>query len=220
MKRQTIASLFALVLLVYVSFGAFAQQKVKVACVGNSITEGAGLSKTYPAALQELLGDAYDVQNYGIGGRTLLKKGDFPYWNEAKYTEALAWNPDVVIIKLGTNDTKPQNWQHKGDFVSDYVALVKSFQRLPSKPKVYICYPVPVFEDKWGITESIVKEEVIPSLKKVAKKTKAKTIDLYTPFIGKAELTYDGVHPNDAGAALLAKEVHQVLTAAAAKRSL
>ncbi len=148
MKKHGIASLFTLAFLVQFSFGALAQQKVKVACVGNSITEGAGLRVTYPAALQELLGEAYEVQNYGLGGRTLLKKGDFPYWNEAMYTDALDWNPDVVIIKLGTNDTKPQNWQHKEYFIGNYVALVKSFQKLPSKPKVYICYPVPVFEDK------------------------------------------------------------------------
>ncbi|MCC9137592.1 GDSL-type esterase/lipase family protein [Pontibacter silvestris] len=193
------------------SVGAQAQYKVKVACVGNSITEGAGLKTTYPQALQELLGEEYEVRNYGIGGRTLLKKGDYPYWIEAKYTEVLNWNPDVVIIKLGTNDTKPQNWKYKENFVEDYVALVKSFKNLPSKPKVYICKPLPVFEDKWGITERIVKEEILPAINKIARKTKVETIDLYTPFLGKAALTYDGVHPNEEGAALLAKEVNEAL---------
>src|SRR5690606_33169468 len=76
---------------------------LKVACVGNSITEGAGLTKTYPDVLQELLGDSYEVRNYGIGGRTLLRKGDYPYWNETKYKEVLTWTPNIVIIKLGTN---------------------------------------------------------------------------------------------------------------------
>jgi lysophospholipase L1-like esterase len=211
MKRQTTTVFFAIVLLLLTSFGAFAQSTVKVACVGNSITEGAGLENTYPEVLQELMGEQYEVQNFGLGGRTLLKKGNLPYWNEAKYQEVLAWNPDIVIIKLGTNDTKPQNWQYKDEFVKDYVAFVKSFKKLPSKPQVYLCYPVPVFEDKWGITESIVKEEVIPAVNRIARKTKAKTIDLYTPFIGKAALTYDGVHPNDEGAALLANEVYKAL---------
>jgi len=187
-------------------------QTIKVACVGNSITEGAGLETPYPEALQALLGDGYEVRNYGISGRTLLKKGDFPYWNERKYQEAMAWNPDIVIIKLGTNDSKPQNWKFKEAFIPDYIELVNSFKNLPSKPQVYVCYPVPVFEDKAGINERIVKNEVIPAIKKIAKKTKARTIDLYTPFLGKAALTYDGIHPNDAGAAFLAQQVYKAVS--------
>ncbi|RDV16154.1 sialate O-acetylesterase [Pontibacter diazotrophicus] len=211
MKKQIAFLLFAIAFLFFHSFGAQAQSKIKVACVGNSITEGAGLKQTYPDVLQILLGEQFEVKNYGIGGRTLLKKGNLPYWNEEKYTDVLGWNPDVVIIKLGTNDTKPQNWQHKKDFVKDYKALVKSFQQLPSNPQVYLVYPVPVFEDKWGITENVVKNEVIPAIEKIARQTKAKTIDLYTPFLGKAALTYDGVHPNDAGAALIANEVYEAV---------
>ncbi|KAA3439458.1 GDSL-type esterase/lipase family protein [Rufibacter hautae] len=214
MKKQ-VSFFFLLVLLV--CFGATAQNKIKVACVGNSITEGHGLKQPYPVVLQQLLGDAYEVRNYGLGGRTLLKKGDFPFWNESKYQEALAWNPDIVIIKLGTNDSKPQNWKFKDEFVPDYIQFVTSFKKLASKPKVYVCNPLPVFETKWGINEPVVKNEILPAVKKVAKKTKAKTIDLYTPFLGKPELTYDGIHPNDAGAALLAQEVFKGLKIKAQK---
>lgn len=211
MRRRIAFLTWAIALLLLQAADAYAQSKVKVACVGNSITEGAGLKQTYPEVLQVLLGDQYEVKNYGVSGRTLLKKGDLPYWKEDKYQEALAWNPDIVIIKLGTNDTKPQNWQYGKKFVKDYKALVKSFKQLPSKPQVYLAYPVPVFEDKWGITERIVTEEIVPAVKKVARKTDVKTIDLFTPFLGKADLTYDGIHPNDAGAALLAKEVYEAL---------
>ena len=210
--KKHIHFLLSVVLVLFVSLQACAQQQVKVACVGNSITEGAGLEQTYPEALQHLLGDAYNVRNFGVSGRTLLKKGDFPYWNENKYQVALTWNPDIVIIKLGTNDSKPQNWKYEKSFVKDYVALVKSFQQLPSKPTVYICYPVPVFEDKFSISGEVVEDEVLPAIHKVSLKTKVKTIDLFSPFMGKAELTYDGIHPNDAGAALLAKEVHKALS--------
>lgn len=202
---------FVITLLLLQSVVSFAQSEVKVACVGNSITEGSGLKQTYPQVLQVLLGDDFEVRNYGVSARTLLKNGDFPYWNEDKYKQVLAWNPDIVIIKLGTNDSKPQNWKYKKNFVEDYVALVESFQSLPSKPLVYLAYPVPVFEDRWGINGNIVKKKVLPAVKKIARKTNAKTIDLYTPFLGKAELTYDGVHPNDAGAALIAREVYKAI---------
>ncbi|HZH36509.1 MAG TPA: GDSL-type esterase/lipase family protein [Flavisolibacter sp.] len=191
----------------------WAQAKIKVACVGNSITEGVGVAKgkTYPDQLQALLGDKYEVRNFGISGRTLLKKGDYPYWNEARYTEALEWQPDMVIIKLGTNDSKPQNWKWKNEFRKDYIAFINSFKSAANKPAIYVCTPIPVFEDRWGITESIVRNKIIPNAKKAARKTGGKVIDLYTPFIGKKDLTLDGVHPNAEGYTLLAGEVYKGL---------
>lgn len=213
MRKITIAAMLLCLLISLSVKKLSAQTKIKIACVGNSITEGSGLSKTYPQVLQALLGENYKVHNYGVGGRTLLKKGDYPYWNEAMYKEVLAWNPDIVVIKLGTNDTKPQNWEFKKDFVKDYVSLIRSFKKLPSKPQVFISYPIPVYEDKWGISEAIVKNEVLPAIDKIARKAKVQKIDLYTPFIDKAQLTYDGVHPNDEGAKLLASAVYQALIA-------
>jgi len=66
---------------------ARAAEPIKIACVGDSITQGAGAKsgQSYPAQLQALLGDGYKVGNFGVSGRTLLKKGDFPYWKEKKY---------------------------------------------------------------------------------------------------------------------------------------
>ena len=63
---------------------ARAAEPIKVACVGDSITQGSGAQKgkSYPAQLQGLLGEGYLVGNFGVSGRTLLKKGDFPYWKE------------------------------------------------------------------------------------------------------------------------------------------
>jgi acyl-CoA thioesterase-1 len=186
---------------------------VRVACVGNSITEGAAIEdgKKYPEQLQALLGAGYTVKNYGLGGRTLLKKGDHPYWNEDKYKEVLAWDPDIIIIKLGTNDSKPQNWQYKDEFEQDYRAFIRSFKTLPGKEKIYICTPIPVFKDVWGIRESVVKEEMIPLVKKIVKKEKLKLIDLYTPLIGKSDLAPDGVHPNAGGAAIMAEAVYKAI---------
>src|SRR4051812_11154381 len=105
----------ALTLLLLPSF-ALAAEKIKVACVGDSITAGAGVQdpghNAYPVVLQRLLGDKYEVKNFGVSGTTLLKKGDSPYWNQKAFKAATAFAPDIVIIKLGTNDTKAQNWKH------------------------------------------------------------------------------------------------------------
>lgn len=187
----------------------YGQTKIRVACVGNSITEGAAIEsgRKYPEQLQVLLGDRYEVRNYGLGGRTLLKKGDYPYWNEEKYRDVLSWSPDIVVIKLGTNDSKPQNWQYKDEFEEDYRAFIQSFKNLPGRKKIFICTPIPVFKDVWGIRENVVRGEIIPIIKKIAKEEKVKLIDLYKPLVGKAEMAPDGVHPDANGATIIAQKV-------------
>jgi lysophospholipase L1-like esterase len=201
---------FSLVFVLSLLFSAASQTKVKVACVGNSITEGASIEagKKYPDQLQGLLGDQYEVRNYGISGRTLLRKGDFPYWNEKKYQEVLSWNPDIIVIKLGTNDSKPQNWIYKDQFEKDYRDFIRSFKSLPGKKSIYVCYPIPVFETNWGITDSIVREEIIPFIDIIVKKEKVPLIDLYNPMVGKGPLVPDGVHPDGAGAMVIASTVY------------
>ena len=74
--------------------GAQETEKIKIACIGNSITYGSGIkdraNDSYPAVLNRLLGkDRYDVRNYGVGARTLLNKGDHPYMKEQAYRDAL-----------------------------------------------------------------------------------------------------------------------------------
>ena len=187
---------------------------VKVACIGDSITEGVGAErgKSYPSQLQEMLGDKWLVGNFGVSGRTLLKKGDFPYWNEAKYQDALKSEPDVVIIMLGTNDTKPQNWKFESEFVADYTELVKSFQALPSKPRIYVCRPCPVPEPgNFGINEKNLKEW-IKRIDKLAKDMDLGVIDMHEALEDKPELLPDKVHPNTEGAGEMAAAAYEALT--------
>src|SRR5713101_5026937 len=67
---------------------------VRIACVGNSITYGSGIDDrdrfSYPAQLGRLLTGIAEVRNFGVGGRTLLKHGDYPYWNMRAFTDAKA----------------------------------------------------------------------------------------------------------------------------------
>ena len=137
---------------------------VRVSCVGDSITQGAGADPgmSYPSQLQALLGDKWQVKNFGVGGRTLLKKGDLPYWNEQAFKDAQNFKPDVVIIMLGTNDGKPQNWVHHDEFYADYKNLVETFKNLDSKPRVFICRPCPVPEPgNYGIKETNIQLSLI-----------------------------------------------------------
>ena len=187
---------------------------LRLACVGDSITQGSGAGKgmAYPTQLQALLGEGWEVGNFGVSGRTLLRKGDHPYWNEAAYKKALEFKPDAVIIMLGTNDTKPQNWKHKAEFEGDYRDLVKSFLDLPSKPRVFICRPVPVpGKGNFGINDTALQEQM-PVYAKLAEDLKVDVIDMYAALDGKPELLPDRVHPNAEGAGEMAKAAAKALT--------
>ena len=204
--------LFCAVLFLAVSVQA---EKIKVACIGDSITFGSGVkdrkNNCYPVQLQKILGEKYEVKNFGVSGRTLLKKGDHPIWKEKAYKNALAMNPNIVVIKLGTNDTKPQNWKHKADFKSDLEAMVKELQSLPSKPAVFLCKPVPVYKTRWGINSKDLTEGVIPIVESVAKEMRLTVIDLHAALSNKAEMFPDKIHPNAAGAKVMAETVAKVI---------
>lgn len=183
----------------------------RVACVGDSITEGAGAKNpktdSYPAQLGQMLGGKFAVENFGVGGSTLLNDGDKPYQKQGRCRKALQSNPDIVVIMLGTNDTKPQNWKLKDQFVADYKDLIGQFQKLPSHPKIFVCLPPPVpGKGNYGINEPALDEQM-PMIKKVAQAENAQVIDVYDAFKGHEDLLPDRVHPNNAGYKLLAKTV-------------
>ncbi|WP_332911691.1 GDSL-type esterase/lipase family protein [Algoriphagus boritolerans] len=189
---------------------SFAQGPIKVAFIGNSITQGPGRDNpdSYPLLVGALLGEAYEVRNFGVSGRTLLRKGDFPIWNEPQFQEAKDFAPDVLVIKLGTNDSKPQNWAHKADFVKDYLDLIAEFRDvMPADGKFYIVIPVPVTRENFGINPDVMDNEQRLMLYEIIQKSGAEMIDLYTPLMDKSELLPDGVHPNKEGLTILAEVV-------------
>ncbi len=197
------------------SFKAPRKDAVRVACIGNSITFGAGIRNrsrdSYPSVLARMLGDSYWVKNFGVSARTMLNKGDHPYMNEPAYKNALAFNPNIVVIKLGTNDSKSFNWKYKADFMKDAQTMIDAFKGLPSQPKIYLCYPSKAYLTGDGINDDIISKEIIPMIKKLAKKNDLSVIDLHTAMDGMPELFPDRIHPNEKGAQVMAKAVYQSL---------
>ena len=199
------------------SFKAPRKDAVRVACIGNSITFGAGIRNrsrdSYPSVLARMLGDSYWVKNFGVSARTMLNKGDHPYMNEPAYKNALAFNPNIVVIKLGTNDSKSFNWKYKADFMKDAQTMINAFKGLPSQPKIYLCYPSKAYLTGDGINDDIISKEIIPMIKKLAKKNDLSVIDLHTAMDGMPELFPDRIHPNEKGAQVMAKAVYQSISA-------
>lgn len=199
MKRST---LFLLSLIALTLFSC-QSEPVRVACVGDSITYGHGikdrLHDAYPGVLSSMLGDKYDVRNFGVSGTTVMNGTDMPYMNEQAYRDALEFNPKIVTIKLGTNDSKPYNWKEQDHFKQDLKTLIESFKALPSKPQIWLCLPVPAYGHAWSINDSTICNGVIPYIKEVALEENLPVIDLNTPFQGKRQYFPDTIHPNEEG---------------------
>lgn len=188
---------------------------IRVACVGDSITYGAGVENraenNYPKVLGHRLGPGFETRNFGVSGATLLKRGDKAYWTQPEFVKVGAFKPNAVVIKLGTNDSKPQNWGFKENFADDLAEMIDHFRELPTKPKIWLCLPVPVYEARWGINEPVVYGEIVPIIRRVAREKRVPVIDLHEALSGKSELFPDRIHPNAAGAAIIAATVKTAL---------
>ena len=208
---------------------------IRVACIGNSITDGHGIDMAtafgYPAELQKILGEDYWVKNFGVSGRTMLNKGDVPYMNEMAWQDAQAFRPDIAIIKLGTNDSKPQNWQHADEFRQDLEQMIltlcpelaaqtakktkknKKVAATPVKPQIFLCTPIPAVSTNWNISDSVIVNGIIPIQQEVARKYGLKVVDLHTLFANDGDkMLSDGIHPDGKGARRLAEIIAGEIT--------
>lgn len=205
------------VLIVMAALTGHGKDRIKVACFGNSITEGSGISDkitdSYPGVLQTLMGDDYEVRNYGISGYTLMLRTDRPLMSSDLFRRALEWNPDIVTIKLGSNDAKLQNDRIIAtDFERDLTHMVNILEALPSRPKIYLCTPAPATAIAYNINDSIIVNKEIPIIRKVAAERGLEVIDLHESLQPYGNLFPDHVHPNEAGAVVIAGEVYNALT--------
>ena len=190
-----------LILLVFSSHGAL-QAELRVACVGDSITEGLDLGDaSYPSRLGSLLGDSYTVHNYGAAGYAVLNKSDMPYKTTVQYKESLSWNPDIVLLLLGTNDSKPENWKYKEEFISDLRELALSYQALSKRPRIILGTPPPVYG---GFDQSIVSNQIVPRIRLFANESHWEYIEFHDRLLDAGNYFPDGIHPNAAGTALMA----------------
>jgi lysophospholipase L1-like esterase len=214
--KQIAINLCIAVAAIAFSSHTLAAEPIKVACIGDSITFGAGVKdrakNSYPAQLQALLGTTYAVSNFGTSGIQMQN-----YLNRWK-DKITALQPNIVTIKLGTNDTKARNFSdpdNKKTFDENFrnasLELIDFLNGLKSKPKIYLCYPVPVFKKMGNINERSIVEDIIPALTAVAKKKNLPIIDLYEALAGKNNLVPDGVHPGAEGQTVLAKTIAAAL---------
>lgn len=219
MKLKRIICIIMAALMAVMSLSARSRKApVRVTCIGASITEGATTSNppadSYPGQLGRMLGDKYVVSNFGVGGCTMLKKGDCPYWEKEAYQKALASEPDIVFIDLGGNDSKAVNRVYMDEFIKDACEMIASFQNLPTKPRIIIMTPIVSFVvDSNGIYDDIICRQVSPKTIEAASRMKIEVLDMHPVLNRHPELMPDQIHPNREGSEMMARKMYDYLMA-------
>lgn len=187
----------------------------RIACVGDSITYGAWSSdrtvRSYPALLQKRLGDTYSVGNFGYSGSSYVKTeiNYKPYTEGQAYSESLEFEPDIVVIILGTNDT--HSWEESSASFGDAVrTLIRSYSSLESEPLIYLCSPLCRYDNSGK--NSIISEQIIPILSEIAEDEGCIFVNLYKKTLAKAFYYADGLHPNDNGYEYLANLIYDAVS--------
>ncbi len=227
-KRKRVAALL-LVAIVLVFWNLIqmlspSEQQTRVVCVGDSITYGTGVENReencYPVKLQEALGTKqWRVGNFGVEGATAQEAPDASYRKQDRYQQSLEYDADIVVLMLGTNDAKEENWKGREAFLADYETLVDSYREVDSGPKVILMTPPAAFlsdgngEASFGIQAGEVKE-IAEAVKSFGEAEGLTVIDLYTLTENHPEwFREDGVHPNVEGAGQIAGYVYDAVTA-------
>lgn len=190
----------------------------KIACVGDSITWGFTLLKrnkhSYPAVLQSLLGDDYQVYNFGFNDSTAREDSEVPYIKRKVFQRAHEIQPDIVLIMLGSNDTKEINWNEE-KFREGYTKIVDTFLNMEHRPKVYLMTPPRIFRKldlkPLMLHNSVLKNKIIPIIKEIAAEKALDVIELH-PILKSRGYYTDGIHPDKEGARMLAEAVYQALS--------
>lgn len=209
---------------------SYVLDNIKIACVGNSITQGDGLANPatqgYVALVQKMFGTKCRVLNYGISGRTMLKNGDYPYWRETRFGDLFTVKPDIITIMLGTNDSKPWNWTTAATYTGDYAAFIDTLMTIrdtnPSHaphPQILLCLPPPAGTNSYSISGTVIATQIIPAVRALAQTKGDLIVDANLPFLPKMSMVPDGVHPDSNGNKVLADVFYETLQNCAFKQS-
>ena len=181
--------------------------QIRIACVGDSITQ----STQYPLDLWDSLGSNYMVGDFGIGGAAVAQSTGMGYLHLSGLEVAKRFQPNIVIIMLGTNDAYTTLNETDSAFIADYVTLVGEFQAIGSKPAIWLVEPPPIYDNTVRLSNDILVHKVIPNIQQVASQTHLRLIDSYSPLVNHPELFLDGVHPSADGARVIAQIIYSTL---------
>jgi beta-galactosidase len=199
---------------------------VRIACVGDSITRGLFVwrrkKRSYPAQLQTMLGEQFRVRDFGVNGHAVQQDSDRPYQSSDEFVLSGAFEPNVVLIMLGTNDSRGDNWKGAAPFEADYRALVSHYRSMPSVSQVWLLTPPALFRlgrssrVRYGM-DAAARRPITAHISWIAAELGCGLVDINRATARHPELfRFDGVHPGGAGATIIAQAVNQALAGAQA----
>ena len=198
--------------------------QTRIACVGDSITYGHGVSNwpknNYPVLLGNKMGESFHVQSFGVSGRAVQDNSDQPYRALKHYQQSLDYNADIIVFMMGSNDSKPENWFGEEAFKTAVLELLDSYLAGENKPQIYLCTPASAFFAE-GYTGNLASHDLQPEMvnviadiiREIAQERGYSLIDIHALTAQHPEwFAEDGIHPSNEGAAAIANEVYSVLS--------
>lgn len=226
MKLRILPALLALLLLALTLCplaAVAADDEIHIACVGDSITWGSGStdkldskqSNTYPQRLEAMLGEGYKVSSFAKPGASVLPDkadGTVSFGGITTVPDIMRvfeeTDIDIVILMMGTNDSKLTGPNDKGpvkegvwdnekfggpvNFKAKYTEFVNRLQAMDSNPFVFIMIPTPtlasgvndkgVSGDCYRITYSVIRDDITPILREIAEEQGCGLIDQGAAF--------------------------------------
>lgn len=187
-----------------------------VVCVGNSITAGDWLAdrgnERYPAVLQRLLGEGWEVKVIAKGGLCVQREAEQPMWDYGPFADYFTWEPDITVLLLGTNDSRTPSWVDRETFARDFDAFLDTLLSVEPTPKLLVGLPPPALSVNFDIHGDIIEDHILPVVDSLAGKRNLPTIDFFALFSQNPEYLHDDIHPDKDGAAAMAALVHETIT--------
>jgi lysophospholipase L1-like esterase len=207
----SIGVILILVTLGIVSFGVAVRvnelnspKTVKVACIGDSITE-----RGYPFMLRAMLGSEFTVANFGVSGSTVSRDSILPYIDQKAFQDAKDFDPDIIIIMLGTNDANPEITVDGDEgFEEDFKHIIYAFSELVGDEQIYVMKSPPILSTNSAYNNTYLVEKIIPQIDHVATELNLPIIDIYDTLGENPDYYSDGVHPNKEGSTIIASTVY------------
>jgi len=178
------------------------KQKVRLVCIGDSLTYGYGLSESWPSLLRDTLEKEYPhytftVSNLGMCGACVK---DFMNMTVEKRENTIT----VATVQLGSNDADSYNWINKEHFEEEYNALLNNI----SAEHIILLEPGPVTPDNsFGVNQFLL-DEVRECIRKTAEE---RNLTLVKQPYRIDQLQSDGAHPNSEGAQNCAMSLNTVM---------
>lgn len=203
---------------------------MRILCAGDSLTYGTGSTpgNTYPDALQTYLSDRLPgIRVIGDGKPGYSTKDYCEYVQSLDSSAGSAGAGfagyrcyDAVVILLGCNDCRLDNWVETVESIGYLRKVTNHF--LPyvkeDAKRMFLCSTLPLADPMpTGILggqhpwrQSKVEEEMNPGILALAGSEGFGYIDVHSAFqagLAKGQNLYDGIHPFDSGYRLIAETV-------------